>query len=263
MDDVRLVFFDLETTGLDTSVDRIVELAMYTDGAELVTLINPGVPIPAQAMEVHHITDADVAGAPTFAELAERVEGMVTGAVLVGFNSLRFDVPLLDAELRRVGRKGLDRTDWGAITVNDIDLYRVWTKMETRHLTDAARRFAGVELGTDAHRAGKDAGVLRAVMAGMARAFFTHAEDGTPEQLRCADIMALQAATAEPELVDRDGRFKRREDGKLVFAFGKHIDEPLAKNPDYLKWMLTGTFAEETKDITRRLLARLGSARGE
>jgi len=254
----RLVFFDLETTGLDPEKDRIVELAMSAEEGEVYSLVNPGMPIPAEATATHGITDDDVRGAPPFRELVEAVEGMLEDAVLVGYNSLRFDVPFLDAELRRAGRPGLARGELGEILARDIDLYRVWAGMETRNLTAAARRFAGVDLGEGAHRARQDTGVLLDVLHGMLAEFteWRLAEPG--EEQVPLPLDELQRMTAPPEMVDRAGKFKRREDGKIVYAFGQHQGLPVAKFPDYLSWMLLKDFPAETKEIARRLLARLG-----
>lgn len=260
-----LVYFDLETTGLDPETDRIVELAFFGgDGGELTGLVNPCVPIPAEATETHGITDSDVADSPTFADVAKQVETMIEGAVLVGFNSLRFDVPFLDAELRRAGRSGLPRGEWGEILPRDIDLYRVWVERERRDLASAVQRFADVaELGEGAHRASKDASVLRDVMNGMLADFFPLAEVVEEGQsMRVAPgwppVGELLRITAPPEMLDRAGKFKRRENGKIVFAFGQQADKPVATQPGYLKWMISKDFPEETKEIARRMLARLG-----
>src|SRR5690606_15557309 len=149
----RLVFFDCETTGPDPYEDRIVELAVRAQGKHpVVTRINPGRPIPPKASAIHGITDADVADAPRFEEIAADVQRMIDGHVLVGYNCIRFDTILLDAELRRAGQSG-------CIDFPEVDLYQVGLRSEPRTLAGAVKRFLGRDL-EDAHTAAADTEVL-------------------------------------------------------------------------------------------------------
>lgn len=130
-----LVFFDLETTGTNITHDRIVELSflkLMPDGStvEKTRRINPGMPIPAEATAVHHITDADVADEPTFAQIAKSLAECLRGCDFAGFNSNRFDLPLLDQEFVRAG---VD-FDFGACRF--IDVQTIYHKREPRTLTD-------------------------------------------------------------------------------------------------------------------------------
>lgn len=241
-------YLDCETTGLDPYNDRIVEITLLRGvpgeaGREaLTTLVDPGMPIPPSATETHGITDADVQSAPSFEEIADNVAGLVGGAVLVGYNSHRFDVPLIDAELRRAGRPGLARDEHGVLSVPEIDLLLLWRLFEPRDLATAARRFAGVE-HDGAHRSKADAEILFGVLGGML--------DGGLPGLD-GDEAKLIEATCPADEIDRDGKFKRRDDGIAVFAFGKHEGEPVARHMDYVAWMLGKDFSPETKAWCRR-----------
>lgn len=246
-----LVYFDLEATGVDPYTDRIVEISIEEvgpnnlDGDVFATPVNPGVPIPAEATEIHGISDADVADSPTFPEIASSVQAIVSDAILVGYNSRTYDVVLLDAELVRAGQPGLPKDSIGRIVVPEIDPYRIWMEMEPRTLEGAARRFAGVDLA-DAHSAEADATVLSAVLAGMCEEF----------GLDISDIERLQGLSVPEGAVDRAGKY-RREGDTIVFAFGSHRDESVARHPDFMEWMLKKDFPQETLGITRLLLDRV------
>lgn len=247
----RVIWFDLETTGTDPYQDRIVEIAMITDspgdlaGPRFETRINPGVPIPASATEIHGITDEDVADERTFAELAPRIQELVGSGltVLAGYNIRRFDTILLDAELKRAGERGLPRDEYGRIATREIDLYQIWQRCEPRTLVSASSRFAGVDL-EDAHSAGADTRVLPKVLAGMASEY----------GLSLSDVSELARLSIPDGALDRDHRFAREEDGTVVFAFGKHKDKPASSQPGYLRWMLSKDFSEETKAFAKILL---------
>lgn len=242
----RIVWFDLEATGLDTTTERIVEFA-FLDGATgqaWVERVNPGVPVPPEVTAVHGISDTDVAECPPFVHFAPRIQALIEGAVLAGYNSRRFDLLLLDAELRRAGQPGVARDAQGRYAVQEIDLFQLWLRHEGRSLTSAAKRFAGVELGQDAHSADADTLVLPAVLEGMRQAF------GLAEAT-VAEIAALSVPDGE---VDRDGKFRRNEDGVIVFNFTKQKGEPCHCHPDLLDWMLRKDFSAETKAVARAIL---------
>ena len=153
--DRPLVFFDLEATGISTENDRIVDVALVKklpDGTDVAftSLVNPGVPIPREASAVHHITDDMVAGAPTFKELAPRVLEFLEGCDLGGFNVAKFDVPMLQAEMKRNGF--LLSLDGRRV----LDAQVIYHKMERRTLAAAYQFYCGKPL-PDAHRAEPDA----------------------------------------------------------------------------------------------------------
>lgn len=244
--DLPIVLLDLETTGLDQVKDRIVEYALASpDGSWALTgLVDPGIPIPKSATEVHGISDADVADAPRFEDVAEEIAEALEGSVIAGYNSRAFDVPFLAIALHRAGLKGAAQA---VLAAPEIDLLRVWRGLEPRSLEGAIRRFSPFDESNYAglHRADFDVEVLPDVFRGMVEAF------GEADAERWLEL------SAPPEEVDREGRFRRREDGAVVFAFGKHKGVPANSRAvaDYLEWMLGSDFAPETKRIARRILA--------
>lgn len=262
----HIVAFDLETAGPgdpDPDVDRIVEFSILEDpwrgdSEPWTKLVDPGEPIPEQRTEVHGISDEDVADAWPFEHYAEAVQATVEDAVLVGFGSRGYDVPILNRELRRAGQDGLRRSDSGFITHPEIDLRVAWQELEPRSLEGAARRFAGRSLGEDAHSAEADTVVLPEVLMGMVRAF------NLPDPTQVADpagneapeevVRELVEICAADGAMDRAGCFRRLEDGTPAFDFGKHRGEPVREHPDYLEWMCRKDFAEETKRLARHFL---------
>ncbi len=247
-------FLDCETTGVDPYKDRIVEIMLMREDDEgddcdaFSTLVNPGVPIPPGATVVHGISDEDVKDSPTFVQIGEEVQRMLEDAVLIGYNSRDFDVPLIQTELRRNGFEGLPLDEYGAISVPEIDLFRVWKVSEKRDLATASRRFAGIHHEDDAHRATADVEVLAHVLAGMRGEF----------DLDGYDDMVL--ATTPADEVDRDGKFKKNAEGKIVFNFGKHgpkggePGKPVSRNMGYIEWMLEQEFSPETQAWCRRFI---------
>lgn len=246
-----LVFFDLETTGVDPDNDRIVQLALIRvepDGARTTyeTLVNPQRPIPPQATAVHGITDDDVKDQPPFGGVVERVEAMLAGCDLAGYNSIRFDGPLLQAELRRAGSE-LDLR-----AAKHLDALVIFRLMEPRNLTAAYRKFCGKEL-VDAHSALADTEATLEVLDAQV-AFY----DAVP-----SDVDALHALCNPDEgrFVDRGRKFVWNDEGQAVFTFGKHNGEVLnvvaadKGKRGYLEWMLNKDFSEEVKGILREALA--------
>lgn len=240
-----LVFLDFEGTGTDPHSERIVEATFFRLGEEpFTTRINPGIPIPPEATAVHGITDEDVRHAPSFAMLAPRIQALIAGATLVGYNLRRYDTVILDAELRRARQPGLPRGEDGRLCIPEIDLYQIWMRSEPRTLAGAAKRFAGVELGEDAHSAEADTLVLPQVLEGMLRTFEL-------VDISLEDLCALCVPDGE---VDRDGKFRRREDRVVIFNFSNKRGSPAHDDPGLLHWMLGKDFSAETKALARALL---------
>ncbi len=233
----RIVAFDIEATGLDPRRDRIVELA-FVRAADGMVLLNerfhPGGPIPTRATAVHGIRDADVAHCDPFALHAARIQKMVDDAVLLGYNSRRYDTVMLDAELRRAGEPGLNLA-----TVSEIDLFRVWSESERRTLEMAIQRFLGHGL-EDAHHALSDAEALLPLLTAMKRTW----------GLEDHDLLDRSRPRGE---VDRSRRLRVNGAGQVVFSFGKHAGEPVRDHPDYVDWMLESDFPADTLDALRRL----------
>lgn len=239
---MRYVGFDLETTGTDPYEDRIVELAVVPMNPRTgepeeawATLVNPGRPIPPGATDAHGITDEQVADAPGFEELADRVQRIVDDSVLVGYNSRRFDTVLLDAELRRVGRPGVDLT-----RAQEIDVYELWWHLEPRTLTGAVKRFLGRSF-EDAHEAEADVVATIDVLGEVLRRFGLTLDE------------AVQASRPDDE-VDRARKLVVNDDGEVCLNFGKHQGTPCRHIPlDYFKWMAKSDFPPQTMELLREL----------
>lgn len=243
--DRPLVVFDLETTGIDVEKDRIVQIAMIRiepDGTrdEWDSLVNPECPIPPQATAVHGISDADVSDAPTFSHLRGEVEQRLAGADLAGFNSVRFDQPLLEAELERAGAT-LERTG-----LRHLDAMRIFHTMERRDLTAAYRFYCDEEL-VGAHGALVDARATLEILDAQVGRY-----DTVP-----AEVEALHrfCNPDEGKWVDRSRKFAFDDDGEAVFNFGK-LRGTRIKDADrgYLEWMLNKDFSAEVKEILRSAL---------
>lgn len=242
-----LVVFDTETTGTDVNVDRIVEIALIRlepDGteAEHRFLINPEVSIPDEARRVHGISNEMVAGQPTFAELAPRLLELLADADLAGFNSTRFDVPLLRNEFQRA------RLEWNLVGVRMVDTQVIFHKKEPRDLSAAYRTFCGKE-HEGAHGALADTRATLEVLMGQLR----HYTD-LPR-----DVGGLDALFNPPDrrFLDPDRRLKWR-DGQVCLNFGNHKNRPLRdlrqEEPAYLDWILSKDFNDEVKRIVRDAL---------
>jgi len=237
LEDVLVV--DVETTSTDVTTARIVEIgACRLDGTgEVSLLVHPGIPIPAEATEVHGITNEDVTPAPAFEAIAGRIQKLIDRAsAIAGYNSRDFDCAVLDAELRRAGRAGIPDE------LPDLDAFRVWQAIEGRTLADAVARFGSLEANTlEMHRASSDALATASVIMGMADRFRL-------------SIDSMVELTRDERAVDRAGKFRYDDDGEIVFAFGKHCDRLAKRHGEYLRWMLGADFPPSTKDVCRRIL---------
>jgi DNA polymerase-3 subunit epsilon len=233
----RMLAIDLEATGLDPYEDRIVELAIVRVEDGLVLFhqrFHPGLPIPPAATAVHSITDADVAHCDGFSVHAQRIQTMLDGAVLLGYNSRRYDTVMVDAELRRAGEPGLDLA-----TLAEIDLFRVWTESERRTLDLAVQRFLG-HAHAGSHSALSDAEALIPLAKAMKRYW----------ALEDYDLLDRSRPKGE---VDRSRRLRTDGSGEVRFGFGKHAGERVRDHPDYVEWMLESDFPPDTKEALRRL----------
>ena len=243
-----IVFFDLETTGVDASKDRIVEISMIKvmpDGTEdtRTRRINPGMPIPAEATAVHGITDADVADAPKFAQVAKSLEEFIRGCDFGGFNSNRFDLPLLVEEFMRAGLSvDLKRRKF-------IDVQNIFHKKEQRTLVAAYKFYCDKDL-TEAHSAEADTRATYEVLKAQL--------DRYPDLEN--DIDALADYSARGETVDYAGRIVYNDKGEEVFSFGKYkgrrVEEIFQLEPSYYSWMMNGDFPLYTKKVITEIRFR-------
>lgn len=239
-----LVFFDLETTGVDIAKDRIVQISalrLSPDGREEVRtrLINPGIPIPAPATAIHGITDADVAGQPRFAELARGISDFFAGGDIAGFNSNRFDLPLLVEEFGRCG------TPFPAEGTKFVDVQAIYHRKEERTLS-AAYRFYCERTLEHAHDAEAD---VRATLDVFRRQLDRYDDLGMT-------IDEIHAFCNSDAIVDFGRKLARNERGDIVYAFGKNRGKPVMADPEYAEWMLRGDFPESTKTVLRTILKK-------
>jgi DNA polymerase-3 subunit epsilon len=239
-----IVFFDLETTGIDFAEDRIVEICMlkyFTDGSEEVKtyLVNPQRRIPPESSAIHGIKDEDVKDKPTFKELAPEIMEYMTGCDIAGYNIIKFDIPFIRMEFMRNGfRFGFDG-------VNVIDPYVIFVKKEQRNLAAALRFYCNEEI-VNAHSAEADTIATKKVLFGQL-AYYNDLP-GTMGELNDF-IMEGTRKTA-----DISGRLVYNENKEVVFNFGKYKGERVADNIDFARWMLTRDFPEDTKEILRSLI---------
>jgi DNA polymerase-3 subunit epsilon len=236
-----IVFFDLETTGINIAADRIVEIAWLKvdlNGNETskTQRINPEMPIPEKVTAIHGISNEDVKDAPTFNEIGRSLAKEIEGCDLAGYNSIRFDIPLLAEEFLRAG------VDIDLSKRKFVDVQVIFMKMEPRTLTAAYKFFAGKEL-TDAHSAEADTlATYEVLQAQLDR--YPNLEN---------DIGKLAEFSAHNRNVDFAGRIVYNEDDVEVFNFGKYKGKPvrdvLKTDPGYFGWMMNGDFPLYTKKV--------------
>ena len=243
-----IIFFDLETTGVDTSKDRIVEISMVKvmpDGEEIVKTrrINPEMHIPEAATEVHHITDEDVKDCPTFRQIAKSLYQFMEGCDFGGFNSNRFDLPLLVEEFLRVG------VDVDFKNRKFVDVQNIFHKMEERTLVAAYKFYCNKDL-TEAHSAEADTLATYEVLKAQLDRY---------ENLE-NDIEALAKFASRGETADYAGRIGYNDKGEEIFLFGKYkgqtVAEVFAKEPSYYSWLINGDFPAYTKKIITEIYLR-------
>jgi DNA polymerase-3 subunit epsilon len=240
-----LVIFDLETTGMNINRDRIVEISLLKvhpdDREEIRTyLVNPGVPIPPEVTEIHGIKDEDVKDKPTFKELANEMNNFLKDCDFAGFNSNKFDFPLLVEEFYRAG------VEFDIEKRRFIDAQRIYHFKEPRNLKAAYRFYCEKELD-NAHSAEADTLATWAVL----KAQLDKYED-IPD-----DIDGLHRMSGQNNLADLAGRFIYNADGEVLFNFGKHkgkkVKDILRNEPGYYNWMMDGDFSMQTKNILTRV----------
>ncbi|MBN1465476.1 3'-5' exonuclease [candidate division KSB1 bacterium] len=237
-----LVFFDLETTGLDLQMDRIVQFAFLRINLdrsqdEWKEMINPGIPIPPEAARVHHITDEMVADKPFLKDFAPLIRDFLADCDLSGFNIIRFDIPFLQAEMKRNGYP----LDLKGMKI--VDAQVIYHKNEPRDLTAAYRFYCGGD-HVEAHDAMGDVRVTLQIL------------DAQLKKYKLSKTLAGLHAYCMPRpdhrFVTSDKKFAWKND-QAVLTFGKHKGKSLPylveHERDYLIWMQNGDFAEETKNL--------------
>jgi len=245
-----LVFFDLETTGVNVATDRIVEISLvkqFPNGnTESKTWrVNPGMHIPKEASDVHHIMDEDVADMPPFKELAPEVLAFIDNCDLAGYNSNHFDVPMLQEELLRA--------DFDVDLKKDhhfVDAFVIFQKHTPRNLTAAYKHYCGKDL-VGAHGANADTEATREVLLAQ---LDKHSD--VP-----VTVEALEEYTTMQKTADLAGRIGYDALGREVFAFGKHkghsLAEVFSKEPSYYTWIQEGDFPLYTKRLCKQIMEQV------
>lgn len=256
-----LIFFDIEATGLHVIRDRIIQLAMIKysakgkDPEERTYLINPGIPISEEAMNVHGITPKDVARKPLFNQVAQEIYDFIGDSDLAGYNSNRFDIPMLMEEFDRAG------LEFNVDKRRLVDVQRIFYKMEPRTLSAALRFYCQQEM-ENAHDAMADVRATVAVFEGQLQMYKDQPYiDGDGNAIPNAvqpDIKALHDFTNDTRFVDATQKMRYDQNGNIVFAFGKYNGQPVAdvfrKDKNYYNWILNKEFSSQVKQIARRIM---------
>jgi DNA polymerase-3 subunit epsilon len=254
--DRDLCFFDIEATGLNVIRDRIVQIGIvkyFADGrqpAELYMLINPGVPISEEALAVHGISHKDVANKPTFQQVATKIYDFIGNSDLAGYNSNRFDIPMLMEEFDRVG------IHFDISKRKTVDIQRIFYKMEPRTLKAALRYYCNEDM-PDAHDALADVRATIQVFVGQLdryKGVDYIDDDGKMEPAPIKrSIAALHDFTNDLRFVDATQRLKYDVNGVMVFNFGKYVGQAVTevfkKDKQYYGWMMSKEFSAQVKQI--------------
>jgi DNA polymerase-3 subunit epsilon len=240
-----IAFIDLETTGINVTLDRIVELAIVKispDGTQTVKrkLINPLMPIPASSSAIHGITDEMVKDAPSFKQIANEIKQFIEGADLGGYNSNRFDIPMLLEEFLRAG------IEYSVDGKKLVDVQKIFHMMEQRTLSAAYKFYCSKTL-EGAHGAEADATATWEVLEAQLERYPQIGDT----------VESIVKFTGEDDIVDFARRFVK-EKGIEVFNFGKHKGKPvtqvLKEEPQYYDWMMKGDFPINTKQKLTEIL---------
>ncbi|WP_396182731.1 exonuclease domain-containing protein [Flavobacterium sp.] len=243
-----ICFFDLETTGVEVAKDRIVEISIFkvfpNGNKESKTwLVNPEIKIPFQVSQIHGITDEKVANEPTFKELSSQVYAMIKDSDLAGFNSDRFDIPLLAEELLRAG------VDFDMKNRVSVDVQTIFHKMEERTLSAAYKFYCGQSL-ENAHSAEADTMATYEILKSQLERY--------PELEN--DMKSLSEFTTRKKSVDFAGFIAMNDKGQEIFTFGKHkgalVEKILEEEPGYFGWIQNADFPLYTKKVLTAIKLR-------
>ena len=236
-----IVFFDLETTGINIATDRIVEISIlkvFPNGNKesKTWLVNPEVKIPKEASDIHGITNEKVANEPTFKELASKVHELIKGCDLAGFNSNRFDVPLLAEEMLRA------EVDFDLTNIKFVDVQTIFHKKEQRTLSAGYQFYCNKEL-EGAHSAEADTNATYEILLAQIEKYD---DIGTT-------VNELSAYSSHQKRADFAGFIQFNDNDIEIFTFGKYknrtVLEVLAENPGYYNWIMNADFPLYTKKV--------------
>ena len=245
-----LAFFDLETTGTNVATDRIVEISIIKVNPDqskdkYTKRINPTVPIPPSSSAIHGIYDKDVATAPSFEYLAQEIYDFIGDADLAGYNSNRFDIPLIIEEFFRVSER-FDITG-----KKFVDVQTIFHKMEQRTLVAAYKYYCDKEL-VNAHSAEADVIATMEVLESQLDKY---------ENLENSIDFLSEFSRQQGKNVDFAGRIIMNENEEIVFNFGKHkgktVESVLTAEPSYFGWMMNADFPRYTKKVLKEIRTKM------
>ncbi|OYT16391.1 MAG: DNA polymerase III subunit epsilon [Bacteroidetes bacterium 4572_77] len=253
-----IAFFDLETTGIKVATDRIVEISIikiHPDGKKEIKTrrVNPEMPIPPETTEVHGITDEDVKDEPTFLQMAKSLDLFLKNCDLGGYNSNRFDIPLLAEEFLRAG------IDFDVTNRNMVDVQNIFHKMEQRTLVAAYQFYCQKDL-TNAHSAQADTEATFEIMEAMLDQYKDadfKDRKGNISQPVVNDVKALAEFSRQNRNVDLIGHIVLDDNDEEIINFGKHkgrkVAEVFKREPSYYDWMMKGQFPLYTKKVITKI----------
>jgi len=256
---MQKLFFDIESTGPNASKDRIVQLAIVVineDGKVLLSkakLYNPGIPISEEATKIHKITNEQVKNAPSFSEDAKKLKNIFENKIIITYNGLRFDIPLLMAEFERAKVEV-------ELSGRFIDAMKVEAKLAPRDLSSVYYKYTGKHL-EGAHNALSDVKATMAVYDAHYSKLFDEIEqaDGLgadiTEEDRDFDSRMMELSGAK-DMLDYSGKLSKDTEGYLTFNFGKCINKRVIDNKDYASWMLNEDFPSQVKKLIREELGK-------
>lgn len=245
-----LIFFDIESTGLNVATDRIVEICavkvMPNGDKEIKTRrLNPTIPISPEAQAVHGISNEDIKDCPTFKEIAKSLANWMTGCDFAGYNSIKFDIPLLAEEFLRVD------IDFDFRKRNLVDVQNIFHKMEQRTLSAAYKFYCQKDL-ENAHSAQADTLATYEILMGQLDRYQDTLQN---------DIKMLAEFSSRTKLVDYAGRIVLNDKDIPVLNFGKHkgksVEEVFRTEPSYYAWMMNGDFTLDTKKVITEIKLKM------
>ena len=256
--DRNLVFFDVEATGLNVIRDRILQIALVKfpkkggEPKELTMLINPGIPISEEAMAVHGITPKMLKNKPTFQQVAQELFDFIGNADLAGYNSNRYDVPMLMEEFARVG------LEFKIKRRRLIDVQRIFYKMEPRTLKAALKFYCSKDI-ENAHDALADVHATIDVLKGQLERYdgvdYEDADGNVLTNPIKNDMQAIHDFTNDMRFLDATQKMKLDSNGVAVFAFGKYNGKPVGetcfKDRNYYNWILNKEFSSQVKQLVK------------
>ncbi len=245
--DKPIAFFDLETTGLEISKARIVSISiikLYPNGSKEArsTIIDPEIPIPKEASDIHGITNDTVKGKPKFKQLANGIREFIGNAYIAGFNNNNYDNAVLAEEFCRCG------INFPSNVNHSIDVGTIFKKKEERTLTAALKFYCGQELGEDAHNSDNDTVATLEVFISQLERY---------PDLAQMSVQELSEYCKYDDRVDFAGKICRDENGDYIFNFGQHKGKKLKDEEKYAKWMLANDFTENTKIHVKKALGMI------